>query len=77
MFPTIKGGVMSPTRLFEWHKLFMEDREEVEDDESPGRNLTSNTEENIQKISEILRKDQSMKIRMIAEMVNVHKKTVG
>jgi hypothetical protein len=45
---------MSRTRIFEWHKLFIEGREEGEDDERPGRPSTTKTEENVEKISEIV-----------------------
>jgi hypothetical protein len=41
-------------RVFEWHKQFMEDQEEVEDNKHPGRPSTSKTEENGEKISEIV-----------------------
>jgi hypothetical protein len=40
-------------RVFEWHKWFMEGREEVEDDERLGHPSTSKTEEYVDKISEI------------------------
>jgi hypothetical protein len=33
--------LISRTRVLEWHKLFMEGREEVEDDERTGRPSTS------------------------------------
>jgi hypothetical protein len=35
-------------------KRFMDGREEMENDERPGRPSTSNTEENVEKISEIV-----------------------
>jgi hypothetical protein len=38
----------------ECHKRFMEGREEVVDDERPGRSSTSKTEENVEKDSEIV-----------------------
>jgi hypothetical protein len=44
---------MSCTQVFEWHKRFMEGREEVEDDERPGL-PSSKTKENVEKISEIV-----------------------
>jgi transposase len=79
-FQLLKEGygdnVMSRARVSEWHKRFMEDREEVEDDERPGRPSTSKTEENVEKISEIVRKDRRLSIRMISEMVNMDKETV-
>jgi hypothetical protein len=40
----------------------MEGREEVEDDERPGHPSTSKTEENVEKISEIVRKDRRLSI---------------
>jgi hypothetical protein len=50
--------VMSRTRVFECQKRFMESREEVEDNKHPGRPSTSKTEKNVEKISEIVRKDR-------------------
>ena len=50
-------NAMSRARVFLWHKRFSEGREEVEDDERPGRSVTSRTEGNVQKINEIVRKD--------------------
>lgn len=44
---------MSRTRVFEWHKRFKDGREEVEDDEHPGRLCISKTDENVDKIDEI------------------------
>jgi hypothetical protein len=46
-------NIMSLKQVFEWHKRFMEGREEVEDDESMGRPSASKTEENVEKIREI------------------------
>jgi hypothetical protein len=50
--------------------------EEVEEGEHPGCPSTSKTEENVEKISEIVWKDQRLSIRMIAEMVNMDKEMV-
>jgi hypothetical protein len=47
-------NVMSRTRVSERHKRFMEGREEVEEHELPGRPSTSKSEENVEKISEIV-----------------------
>jgi hypothetical protein len=44
---------MSSTHVFEWHKRFVEGREEVEDDERTGRPSSSKTKENVEKGSEI------------------------
>jgi hypothetical protein len=45
---------MSHTGVFEWHKKFVEGQEEVEDDECSGHPSTSKTEENVEKIGEIV-----------------------
>jgi hypothetical protein len=37
-------------RVFEWYKRFCSGREDVEDDDCPGRHTTSSTNENIEKI---------------------------
>jgi hypothetical protein len=54
----------------------MEGREEVEDDERPGRPSTLKPEENVEKICEFVRKFRRLSIRMIAEMVNMNKETL-
>ena len=40
---------MSRTRVFEWHKRFVEGREDVEDDLKSGRPCTSTTDTNIER----------------------------
>jgi hypothetical protein len=67
---------MSRARVFEWHKRFSDGRGDVEDDECPGRPCTSKTNENVEKIEQIVRIDRCLSIRMIAETVNVDKETV-
>ena len=62
------GNLMSRSRVFEWYKRFSEGREEVEDDH-PGHSSTSKTNQNIQKISDNVRKDRRLSVRMIADMV--------
>ena len=69
-------NLTSCSRVFEWHKRFSEARAEVEGDEHPGRPSTSKTDQNIQKISEIVRKDQRLSVRKIADIVSINKETV-
>ena len=45
-------NAMSRARLYEWYKRFAEGREDVEDDECPGRSVSARTDENVQKISD-------------------------
>lgn len=67
---------MSRTQVFEWHKRFVEGREVVEDDERSGRPVTSRTDENIQKINKIVRRDRRLSVRMIADMTNIDRETI-
>jgi len=48
---------MSPARVFEWHKLFSEDRESLKDDDRPDRPRTAVTDNNIEKVRDVIRKD--------------------
>uniref|UniRef100_T1IC57 Mos1 transposase HTH domain-containing protein n=1 Tax=Rhodnius prolixus TaxID=13249 RepID=T1IC57_RHOPR len=44
---------MSKTRIYEWYKRFQDGRENIEDDERPGRPSTSTTDENVKKVKEM------------------------
>ncbi|KAL7632397.1 UNVERIFIED_CONTAM: hypothetical protein RMT77_017251 [Armadillidium vulgare] len=67
--------VISVLRLrgFEW---FKEGREEVMDDPCPGQPRTSNTNENIEKVSSIIQNDCRLNICDIDEMFNIDKEVV-
>ena len=67
---------MSRSRVFEWHKRFSVGLEEIEDDEHPRHPSTSKTDQNFQKISEIVGKHSRLSVRMIADMVGINKETV-
>lgn len=54
----------------EWHKSFSQGHQNVEDDEHPGWPSTSKTEENVEKISQIIQEDCRLSVRKIAKMVN-------
>jgi hypothetical protein len=41
---------LSQARVFEWHRGFLGGREDVEDDERPGRPITMKTDENVDKV---------------------------
>ncbi|VVC30701.1 Hypothetical protein CINCED_3A001474 [Cinara cedri] len=68
-----RKDTMSRTRVFEWRKRFKDGREEVEDDEHPGRLCTSKSDENVDKI---VRNDRRFSIRIIGDMINIDKETV-
>ena len=67
---------MSRTRVFEWHKRFVEGREDVEDDPKSGRPSTSTTDTNIEKVRQLVRSDRRLTIRVIDNEVGMDKKTV-
>jgi hypothetical protein len=67
---------LSRARIFEWQRRFLGGREDVEDDERPGRPVTMKTDENVDKVRTMVRNDRRLSIGMIAEELNVDKETV-
>ena len=67
---------LSRAQVFDWFKRFREGREEIGDDQRPGRPSTSKTGANIEKVGEILRQNRRLSIRAVAELVNIDKETV-
>ena len=45
---------MSRTRVFEWHKQFVDGQLSVEDDAKPGRPCSIKTDVNIEKVQELV-----------------------
>ena len=64
---------MSATRVFEWHKQFVEGRE---DDLKSGKPCTSTTDTNIEKVRQLVRSDRRLTICVIANKVGMDKETV-
>ena len=62
---------MSTTRVYEWYKRFQDVREDVEDDERSGRPSTSRTDENVEKIKEMVMSDRRITIREVADDVGI------
>ena len=60
-------SAMSKTRVYEWYKRFQDGREDVEDDERPGRPSTSTTDENVEKVKEMAMNDRRITIREVAD----------
>jgi hypothetical protein len=48
---------MFHARVFEWHTRFSEGRESLKDDDHPGRPHTAVTDDNIEKVRDVIRKD--------------------
>jgi hypothetical protein len=44
--------------MFEWHKRLSEGREDVEDDDRPGRTLTMKTDKIVEKMRSLVRTDR-------------------
>jgi hypothetical protein len=61
---------LSRTQVFEWFKRFKEGRGEIKDDPGPCRPCTSETDANIEKVGETVRKNRCLSIRAIAELAN-------
>ena len=67
---------MSRTRVFKWHKRFVDGREDVEDDLKSGRPCTSTTDTNMKKVWQLVGSDHRLAIRVIANEVGMDKQTV-
>ena len=64
-------SAISKTRVYEWYKRFQNGREGVEDDERPGRPSTSITDENVEKVKEMVINDRRITIREVADDVGI------
>ena len=64
---------LSRTQVFEWFKRFKEGREEIGDDQRPGRPSTSKTDANTEKFGETVRHNRHLSIRAVAELVKIDK----
>ena len=66
----------SRARVFEWHKRFSESRESLKDDDRPGRPRTAVTDDDIEKVRDVIRKDRRLGVRAVAEEVNLDRESV-
>jgi len=55
---------------------FKERREEIGDDQRPGRPSTPRTDVNFEKVGKIFRQNRRLSIRADADLINIDKKTV-
>lgn len=62
---------MSKRNVYQWYKLFTEDREDVNDDDRSGRRSTSTTDENVEGEKNIVMENARMTIREVAEDVDI------
>jgi len=57
-------------------KGLKEEREDIGDDQRPGRPSTSKTDANIEKVGENFRQNRRLSIRAVTELINIDKETV-
>ena len=69
-------NTISRTRLFDWHRRFKEEREEVKDDHRSGRPSTSKTNENVERVRQKVQSDRRLTIRMIADELVINSERV-
>ena len=62
---------LSRLKTFEWYSRFKSGRQSFEDDSRPGRPSTSHTMETVARVREIIRADQRLTIREVAEEVRI------
>jgi len=59
---------LSLTQVSEWFRRFKEGREEIGDDQRPGRPTTFKTDANTEKVGEIVRQNRRLSIGAVAEL---------
>lgn len=62
---------ISQPRVYEWYKRFQEGREDIEDDARSGRPSTSTSDENVEKVKEIVLANRRITIREVAEEIGI------
>ena len=64
-------SAMRKTRVYKWYKRFQDGREDVEDEERPGCPSTSTTDENVEKVKEMVMNGRRITIREVADDVGI------
>ncbi|UYV83639.1 hypothetical protein LAZ67_23001833 [Cordylochernes scorpioides] len=66
-----KDDCISRSQSGKWHKAFKEGREEVADEPRSGRPTTARTDENVDRVLEVLRTDRRLSIQQIADTLHM------
>ncbi|UYV72446.1 hypothetical protein LAZ67_9003181 [Cordylochernes scorpioides] len=66
-----KDDCISRSQYGKWHKAFKEGREEVADEPRSGRPTTARTDENVDRVLEVLRTDHRLNIQQIADTLHM------
>jgi len=61
--------------VFEWHRWFKEEREDVHDDPRCGQPQTQRTDANVDRVRTLLCSDLRVGVRVIAEELNMNRET--
>ena len=70
-----KKETMSRAYAFEWQKRFLEGQEECEDDQRSGRPVTNRTDNNLNRVKQLMRVDCRLTVRIIFEELSIVKNT--
>ncbi|XP_054720558.1 protein GVQW3-like [Uloborus diversus] len=71
-----KEEAMSRAAVFHWHKRFKDGRQNVEDDDRSGRPSTSRTDNNVDRVRQLLKSDRRLSIRLIGDKLGLDHMTV-
>ncbi|UYV64611.1 hypothetical protein LAZ67_3001306, partial [Cordylochernes scorpioides] len=66
-----KDDCISRSQSGKWHKAFKEGREEVADEPRSGRPTTARTDENVDRVLEVLHTDRRLSIQQIADTLHM------
>ncbi|XP_066261786.1 protein GVQW3-like [Euwallacea similis] len=69
-------SVLSRAQVFRWFKAFSKGRGTIEDESRSGRPSSSRTDENVDRIRDLVRSDRRLTVRMIRQELNLTHTTV-
>ncbi|XP_035208563.1 protein GVQW3-like [Stegodyphus dumicola] len=67
---------MSRAMIFMWHKRFKDGRGNIEDDDRSGRTSSIRTDQNVERVRELLNNDRRLSTRLIAVELGLSQSTV-
>lgn len=59
--------------FFQWHKVFLEDCEEVNNEVRGRRPLMTTIDENVVRVRELLNTDRQLSVRLVSQTFNIPK----
>ena len=71
-----RDSVLSGAQVFWWFKAFSEGSESIKDESQSGRHSSSRTDENVNRIWDLVHSDRRLTVRMIGEELNLTHTTV-